>query len=203
MSNLTEIRRRLDRLTQLSNSIREQFARLSGPEGQEMKKVAKEEGTKIGIGAGISFFGLLVAAVASVYILAVIILLVNIALDKLWLSALIVVGGFLIIGGLIIAIGAGMISSSSKKLSKMTSEVTDNIKKATEEMKVEVEELQKVAKQEAEERQKQMAEMMEAAKVVVPVAIGAYIGYRIVKRVVRSRKEKRMIMKEIKLIEGL
>ena len=203
MSNLTEIRRRLERLTQLSNSIREQFARLSGPEGQEMKKMAKEEGTKIGIGAGISFFGLLVAAVASVYILAVIILLVNIALDKLWLSALIVVGGFLIIGGLIIVIGAGMIKSSSKKISKMTSDVTENIKKATEEMKVEVEELQKVAKQEAEERQKQMAEMMEAAKVVVPVAIGAYVGYRIVKRVVRSRREKRMIMKEIKLIEGL
>jgi membrane protein len=200
---LTEIRRRLEHLTQLSNSIREQFARLSGPEGQEMKKKAKEEGTKIGIGAGVSFFGLLVAAVASVYILAVIILLVNIALDKLWLSALIVVGGFLIIGGIIIAIGAGMISSSSKELSKMTSDVTENIKKATEEMKVEVEELQKVAKQEAEERQKQMAEMMEAAKVVVPVAIGAYVGYRIMKRMVRSRREKRMIMKEIKLVEGL
>lgn len=203
MSNLTEIRRRLDRLTQLSNSIREQFARLSGPEGQEMKKKAKEEGTKIGIGAGISFFGLMVAAVACVYINAVIILLVNIALDKLWLSALIVVGGFLIIGGVIIAIGAGMISSSSKELSKMTSDVTENIKKASEEMKVEVEELQKVAKQEAEERQKQMAEMMEAAKTVVPVVIGAYIGYRIVKKVVRSRREKKMILKEIKLMEDL
>jgi ABC-type multidrug transport system fused ATPase/permease subunit len=203
VSNLTEIRRRLDRLTQLSNSIREQFARLSGPEGQEMKKKAKEEGTKIGIGAGISFFGLMVAAVACVYINAVIILLVNIALDKLWLSALIVVGGFLIIGGVIIAIGAGMISSSSKELSKMTSDVTENIKKASEEMKVEVEELQKVAKQEAEERQKQMAEMMEAAKTVVPVVIGAYIGYRIVKKVVRSRREKKMILKEIKLMEDL
>jgi ABC-type multidrug transport system fused ATPase/permease subunit len=201
VSNLTEIRRRLERLTQLSNSIREQFARLSGPEGQEMKKKAKEEGTKVGIGAGISFFGLLVAAVACVYINAVIILLVNIALDKLWLSALIVVGGFLIIGGVIIAIGAGLIHSSSKELSKMTSDVTKNIKQAGEEMKVEVEELQKIAKQEAEERQRQMAEMMEAAKTVVPVVIGAYIGYRIVKKVVRSRREKKMIMKEIKLME--
>jgi len=203
VSNLTEIRRRLDRLTQLSNSIREQFARLSGPEGQEMKKKAKEEGTKVGIGAGISFFGLMVAAVACVYINAVIILLVNIALDKLWLSALIVVGGFLIIGCLIIAVGAGLIKSSSKELSKMTSDVTKNIKQASEEMKVEVEELQKVAKQEAEERQKQMAEMMEAAKTVVPVVIGAYIGYRIVKKVVRSRREKKMILKEIKLMEDL
>jgi hypothetical protein len=33
------------------------------------------------------------------------------------------------------------------------------------------------------------------------VVIGAYIGYRIVKKVVRSRREKKMIMKEIKLME--
>jgi ABC-type multidrug transport system fused ATPase/permease subunit len=200
VSNLTEIRQRLERLSQLSNRIREQFAKLSGPEGQELKKQAKEEGTRIGIGAGISFFGLLVAAVASVYILAVVILLVNIALDKLWLSALIVVGGFLVIGAIIIAIGAGMISSSSKKLSKMTGEITKEVKQASEEMKVEVEELQKITKQEAEERQKQM---MEAAKTVVPVVIGAYIGYRIVKKVVRSRRERKLILKEIKMMEDI
>lgn len=200
MSNLPEIRRRLERLTQLVSRIREQFARLSGPEGEELKRKAKEKGTRIGIGAGVSFFGLMVTAVASVYILAVIILLVNIALDRLWLSALIVVLGSLIFGGVIIAVGAVIIKSSSKELSKLTKDITEEVKQAGEEMKAEVEELQAIARKEAEERQKQV---MDAAKTVVPVVIGAYIGYRIVKRVVRSRKEKRRIMKEIMLKEDL
>jgi len=167
---------------------------LKGPEGEAMKKKAKEEGIRLGIGAGISFFGLIIAAVALIYSLAVIILLVNIALDRLWLSALIVVGGFLIIGGVIVAVGAGMARASVKKLSSTTEDLKKQIKQTAEEMKTEVEGLQK-----------QMAEMAESAKkaapVVGPVAIGSYLGYRLLKWAIKSRREKRRILRVIESYE--
>jgi len=205
MSNLPEIKRRLDRLTQLSKKMKEQFARLSGPEGEEMKKKAKKEGTRLGIGAGVSFFGLLIAAVASVYVLAVVILLVNIAVDKMWLSSLIVVGGFLLIGVTIIAIGAGMAHSSAKELSSATGDITEQMKQTGKEIKTEAEELQELARAEAEEQQRQMKELIgkakSAAPVAAPVAAGAYLGFRFVKRRIRSRREKRRILRVIELYE--
>ncbi len=191
MSNIPEIKRRLDRLTQLGNKMREQFARLSGPEGEEMKKKAKKDGTRLGIGAGVSFFGLTIAAVASVYILAVIILLVNIAVDRLWLSSLIVVGGFLLIGGVIIAIGAGMAHASAKELSRAKEDITEQMKQTGKDLKTEVEELQKLAK----------AEAKSAAPVAAPVAAVIYLGFRFVKRRIRSRREKRRILRVIEVYE--
>jgi len=194
VSNLQEIKQHLDRLTQLGKSMPERVLGLKGPEGEAMKKKAKEEGIRLGIGAGISFFGLIIAAVALIYSLAVIILLVNIALDRLWLSALIVVGGFLIIGGVIVAVGAGMARASVKKLSSTTEDLKKQIKQTAEEMKTEVEGLQK-----------QMAEMAESAKkaapVVGPVAIGSYLGYRLLKWAIKSRREKRRILRVIESYE--
>lgn len=200
MSNLPEIKKRLDRLTQLASGLRERLSGPGGPAGEEMKKKFKEAGTRIGVGSGISFFGLIVASVASVYILAVIILLVNIALD-LWLSALIVVGCFLLLGLLVIAIGIGIAQPAAKELSKASGEVTGQLKEAGEEMKKEVEELQKVTKLEAGERQKQMADMIGKAKKAAPAAAGAYMVFRLMKRAVKSRREKRAILKVIEAYE--
>jgi len=201
MSNLPEIKQRLDRLTLLSGRIKEQLSSLSGPTGDELKKKAKKEGTRIGVGVGVSLFGLMIAAVASLYVLGVIILLVNIALDRLWLSSLIVVGGFLLLGGVVIAIGAGVIHSSAKELSRSTEDMTGEIKKAGEEMKAEIEELQKVARRESEERQKQLTELANAAKKYSPVIIGALALVRVVRRAMKARKEKRRILKVIKLYD--
>lgn len=205
MSNMAEIKQRLGRLSELSKKMREQFERLKGPEGEAMKKKAKEHGTRVGIGAGVSFFGLVVAGVASIYVLAVIILLVNIGLNRLWLSALIVVGGFLLIGGVILAVGVSMASSSAKELSKATEDARKQMKQTGEEIKAEMEELQKLAKVEAEERKRQMTEMAETAKaaapVAAPVAIVAYLGYRILKRRRKARKERRAILRVIEMYE--
>ncbi len=198
MSNVPEIKRRLDRLTQLSKKMQEQFARFSGPEGEEMKKKARKEGTRLGIGAGVSFFGLMIASVASVYILAVIILLVNIAVDRLWLSSLIVVGGFLLIGGVIIAIGAGLAHSSAKELSSATGDITEQMKQTGKEIKTEAAELQELARAEATKQQRQMKEI---APVAAPVAAGVYLGFRLIKRRIKSRREKRRILRVIELYE--
>jgi positive regulator of sigma E activity len=185
--------------------MREQFTGLKGPEGEEMKRLVKEGGTRVGIGVGISFAGLMVAAVSLIYSLAVIILLVNIALNRLWLSALIVVGGSLLIGGAAVVIGARMAKSYAKGLSVSTEYFTKQIKITVEEMKTEAEGLQELLKKEAEERQKKMTEMVEAAKkaapTVAPLAAGGLVVGWVLKRTMRSRREKRRILKVIEMYE--
>jgi hypothetical protein len=187
VSNLPEIKRRLEKLTKLGDRMREQFKRLAGPEGEEAKKKAKESGKRIGIGAGLSFFGLVLASIAGVYVLAVIILVVNIALDRLWLSALIVVGGFLLIGGGIIAAGVSIAGPAAKNLSKAAEDVTNEMK------------LQVIVKQEAEVRQKQIAEQ---AKVVAPAVAAGFLAYKVARRKMKSRREKRAILKVIEMYEA-
>lgn len=195
MSNMDEIKKHVDRLTQLGKSLPQRALGLKGPEGEAMKEKAKKAGTGLGIGVGMSFFGVVVAAVALVYSLAVIVLLVNIALDKLWLSALIVVGGFLLIGIAIVAVGAALAASSAKKLSKTVGGVTQQVKQAGEEMKTEVEGLQKLA-----------AELVESAKksapVAGPIAAGSYLAYKLLKRSVKKRREKRRILRVIEMYEA-
>lgn len=196
MSKLAEMKQRLQRLAELSAKMKQQLERLKGPEGVELRKKAKEAGTRMGIGAGISVFGLTIVAVASVYIIAVIILLVNIALDRLWLSALIVVAGSLLLGAAIAAIGVGMARKAAKEIPKLGNDVMQPIKEASEEMKETAQELQVIAKEEAEERQKQMQEMLGQVKKVAPYVIGAYVGYRVIKKVVRSRRTRKRITVE-------
>lgn len=198
---MAEIKQRLDRLAQLGKKMREQLTGLSGPDGELLKKKVKKEGTRVGIGAGVSFLGLAVAAVASVYILAVIILLVDIALDRLWLSALIVVGGFILIGGAIIAVGVGMARRAAKELSKTTAGATPEIKQIVEEVKSEVEELQKAARKEAEERKPQIVEMVKKAKKAAPIAVGALLLLLIIRRARKSRKQTRAVLRVIELYE--
>jgi uncharacterized membrane-anchored protein YhcB (DUF1043 family) len=207
VSNLPEIKERLDNLTKLSIVLKDQFTGLQNPEGEALKKKAKAQGTRFGIGAGISFFGAMIAALALLYSLAVIILLVNIALDRPWLSALIVVGGFLVIGGVLLGIGAGIAKSSAKELSKTAEDVKKQLKDISNQVKSEVDELQKLLKQETDERQKQMAEMVTSAKkaapAAAPLAAGAYLGFRLIKRRFKSRKERRAILEVVQLYDAV
>lgn len=194
MSNMQEIKQHLDRITELGNGMKDQLAALNNP---EVKKKAKESGKKLGAGIGVSFFGLMVACVTSLYILAVIILAVNAALNRPWLSALIVVGGFLVIGGIIIAIGAGIAAPAAKEMQKTTEGITAEIKKSSEEMKAEIEAMQELAKKEAEERQKQMQELLEQAKLAAPAVGVAFLVLKLIKRRMKSRREKKRILKVI------
>ena len=201
MNNIAEIKKRLDRLAQLGKKMREQLTGLSGPDRERLKKKVKREGTRVGIGAGVSFFGLAVAAVASVYILAVIILLVNIALDRLWLSALIVVGGSILIGGAIIAIGVGMARRAAKELSRTTQDTTTEMKQIGEEIKTEVLELQKAARKEAEDRKPQIVELVGKAKKAAPVVVAACLIMWGIKRARNSRKQTQAVLRVIELYE--
>ena len=206
MSNLTEIKRRVDRLSELGNKMRDNLVRLKGSEGEQLKKRAKEGGTRVEIGAGVSVFGIMLAAVAGLYVLAVIILAVNAALNRPWLSALIVVGGFLIIGGAVAAIGIGVAKAGAKDLSKATKDITDQMKQTGNEMKAEADELQKLMKSEAAERQKQMKDLMGRAKAVAPVAAPAAAAFLLLckwmKKRRKARKERKSILRVIELYES-
>ena len=197
VSRLSEMKQRLQHLAELGAKMKQQLERLKGPEGVELREKAKDAGKRMGIGAGISVFGVSIIAVAAVYIIAVIILLLNIALDKLWLSALIVVTGSLLFGAAVAIIGVSVARKAAKDMPKLGGDVVEQLKAASEEMKETVEELQVIAKQEAEERQKQMQELMEQVKKAAPYIIGAYVGYRVIKKMVRSSKtRKRIILEE-------
>lgn len=198
MSKILEIQQRLDRVSKLGKKMQELLTSMNKPETEAMKKQAKEHGVKMGIGVGISFLGLLIASVASVYILAVIILLVNIALDRLWLSALIVVGGFIFIGFGIIAAGASLASKSAKELSKVRAETTSQIKQTSEELKAEIAGLQEAAKEEAVELKGQLAG---PAKIFAPTGAAAFVGFRVLGRVMSRRREKRMMMKVVRMVD--
>jgi predicted PurR-regulated permease PerM len=200
VSNLPEIKQRLDRITQLSNGMKDQFKGLNSP---ERKKKAKEQGTRMGIGAGISFFGLILAWLASLYILLVVILLVDLGIKKLWLSALIVVAAFLIIGGVVLAIGAVIAKKAGKELSANTQEMTAEVKKSSEEIKTEIEELQKLAKAESEERQKQLKELAEAFKKMSPAIIGGLMFLKWMHKKLKRRKEKKRLFKVLNAYEDV
>lgn len=196
MSKVNEIKQRLDRLSQLGKKVQEQFAGMKGAEGEQVKSKAKKQGAKLGVGVGVSVLGAVTAAVAGLYVLAVIILAVNAALNRPWLSALIVVGGFLLIGGGVVAVGVSIARPAAKELSKTTEDLTKELKATSEEMKAEVEVLQKLVKAEAQQTQQQIKDV---APVAVPVAAGAYLAYRLFKRACNSRKEKRRILRVIEM----
>jgi positive regulator of sigma E activity len=205
VSNVPEIKGSIDRLTQLGNKMRDQVMGLKGPEGEEMKRVVKDGGTRIGIGAGISITGVLLAAVALIYSMAVVILILNLLVKRLWLSALIVVLGALIIGGLAVFLGVRMAKSYARGLSVSTENFTTPIKATADEMKAEAEGLQELLKKEAAERQKKTKEMVEAAKkaapTIAPVAAGGLVVGWVLKRAMKSRREKRRILKVIDMYE--
>jgi hypothetical protein len=207
VSNLPEIKRRVDRLTELGSKMKDNLARLKGSEGEQVKKKAKAGGTRVGIGAGVSIFGIMLACTAGLYVQAVIILAVNAALNRPWLSALIVVGGFLLIGGGIVAIGVGVAKAGAKDLSKATKDIADQMKQTGEEMKAEADELQKLMKSEAEERQKQMKEMVAQAKAVAPIVAPAAAAFLLfckwMKKRMKARKERKSILRVIELYESM
>lgn len=194
MSRISEVKSRVQHLMHLTARIRGQVARLSGPEGKQVKEKAKEGGKRIGIGVAVAIFGASVIAVAAVYILAVLMLVLNIALDRLWLSSLIVVIGAFLFGGAVVAVGVKTIKKGAREMPVVGSEFVEEIKGTTEEMKETVGELQEIARKEAEEKQRQVQEVIRQIKPVLPYLVGAYLGYRVVKGVVKARRRKLLRM---------
>ncbi len=205
MSKTDEIKERVGKLSELANRMRGQLESLKGPEGARLKERAASDGKKMGIGAGIAYSGFKVLSVAALYIIAVIIFAVDVGLHRLWLSSLIVVAAFLILGGVIIAIGAMLAQSAAKDLPKVINEATAPMKQTGEQVKAEVDGIQALLKKEAEARQEKLKQLVEKLKAnasaVGPAAGGAYVGYRLLKRAVRTHRQKKAILKVLRIIE--
>lgn len=205
MSKTDEIKERVGRLTELTDRMRKHVEILKGPEGAKYKERAANDGKKIGAGVGIAYSGFKILSVAALYIIAVIILLVDLGLNRPWLSALIVVAAFLVLGVIIIAVGAMLAQSAAKDLPKVINEATAPMKETGEQMKSEVTDIQALLKKEAEAQQeklKQLVEKMKAnASKIGPAAGGGYVGYRLLKRAVRTHRQKKAILKVMRIIE--
>lgn len=196
---MPEIKERLNRLKALGDKLKGQAEGLKGPEGDQLKKRLKQQGIKIGVGAGTSIAGVVIALIAALYVLYVVILAVDTGLQRPWLSALIVVGGTLLLGGVAIAVGATVARSGATGMPKAVEEAAQPMKKTGEEIKSEAEELQKLTKEEAEERRKQVLELIETIKsnvqVIAPAAaIGLVVLWRINRRM-KVRKARKLAFK--------
>ncbi len=197
MDNLEQIREHLQKLSGLAAKLGKLASRFSGPEGEELKERLKKSAASMGVRVGAAFLGGVILGMASVYVIACIILLVNIALDKLWLSALIVVGGLLVIGGITVGVALASLRASANKLNQEVKTaaggIVQELKDTTDEMKATMEEIQAVIKVEAEVRTSQLKNMANMTKSMAPVVIGAYLGYRMLRRAWRRHREKKSL----------
>lgn len=200
MSNVAEIKQRVQRVSEQFARMKVQLQKLKGPEGEAIKKGLKEVGSRIAVGAGLSLFGVIVLIGGALYINALLIILFDLFLP-LWAAALIIVLGELLLGAVLAAVGVAVIRKAVKGVPKVGGPVLEEVKEAKKEIKESVEELQALAKQEADERQTQMKDLMGQAKQVAPYVIGAYIGYRVIKGAVKARRKRRMLREE--LLEAL
>lgn len=193
MSNLAEIKQRIYGLKELLTGMQERVTGMVKAVAPELQTRVKKEGTRLGIGAGIGIFGLILMAVGALYLVAAIILVVNLALDRLWLSALIVVGAMLVFGGIFAMIGAVVARSSAKKLQQtadLASKGATALAKGTvEEVQKEVVGLQTLVKQEVEDRKRQALELLALARRVAPAAMAVMFLFLLIRRRRKRRKK--------------
>lgn len=194
LSNLKEIKQRIYGLKGLLTGMQERVTGMVKAVAPELQARFKKEGTHLGIGAVLGIIGLTLMAVGALYLVAAIILVVNLALDRLWLSALIVVGAMLVFGGIIAMIGAVMARSGAKKLQQtadLASKGATALAKGTvEEVQKEVVGLQTLVKQEVEDRKRQALELLAQARRVAPPAVAVLFLLLLVRRRRKSKKRK-------------
>lgn len=195
MSDISDIKQSLQRLTELSAGLRGQLERLRGSEKEEALKGLKAAGTRMGIGVGIAVLGLIILLVAVLYINALLIILFDLFLP-LWAAALIIVLGGILLGAAVAAAGALVARKAVKDVPRSGGPVIEDLKATGQELKDALDELQARLKEQKQEQQKKAKEVAEKAKAGAPYVIAAYAGYRVIKGVARSRRRKRLYLEE-------
>ena len=195
VSSIAEIRRRIDAIRATLGGMRERVAGMMRSVGPELKEKLKKEGTRLGIGSGLSLFGLMVLAVAAVYLVAALILTLDLALERLWLSALIVVGALFLLGALVAGIGASVARRSARHLQEMAEEANQGasatVKEMVGEVRGELEGLQELARREAEERRRQVLQVVDTLKRSAPAIVALMVLLALLRRHRRRKRKKR------------
>lgn len=227
MSKLAEIKQHLDRLRKLLVGLgdpvtstalvvsavvesknpfvvmRERFREMLDTLAPGTQERFKKEGGKMAAGAGLGVVGLALMGVAAFYLMIVVTLLVDLALDRMWLSALIVVGGTLVFGCIVAVIGAAIGRSGARRLQEATDSASQNAtalsNKAKDEIREEVEVLQVLVKEEVEERKRQAIEFLDLAKRFAPAAMVLLLLFGLVRH--RRRKRKKLLAETPVLIK--
>ncbi len=194
MSRLDQIKQHLDRLKQLFSGMKERLRGRVDSLRPELEERLKKEGMRLGIGSGLILFGLAVLGVGAIYLVAALMLTLNLALERLWLSALIVVGALLLLGGLVAAVGASVARSSGKRMKELTEGANQNAvaaaREIAEEVQKEVRELQELLQEEAEERRAQALRALEALRRLAPALAALLLLFAFIRR---RRRRKRAL----------
>jgi hypothetical protein len=158
----------------------------------ELQDRFKKEGARLGFGAVAGVFGLMMMAIGALYLLYVLTLVVDLALHRLWLSALIVIGGTIIGGGIVAMIGAVTMRSSAKHLQQAADDASKGATELTEatfaEARKEVKEIQALVKLEVEDRKRQALELLGIARRIAPPAVAVLLFFLLIRRRRKRRK---------------
>ncbi len=193
VGNLAEIKRRIDSLKAILAGAKERVAGLAQSMMPEIKEKLKREGTRLGIGSGLSVLGLTVLAAAAVYLVAALILVLDLALERLWLSALIMVAALFLLGGLAAGIGAAVARRSARRMQeiaeKANGEAAAAVKELASEVRGELVTLQELARREAGERRRQALQALETLRRLAPAIIVLLLLLALIRR---RRRRKRL-----------
>lgn len=192
MNNFKEIRKDLEKLAALANRMKGLAAAIRGEKGEEIREQLRSKGRSAGIGLGMAALGAGIALVASIYLMVVVILILDLIFGRLWLSSLIAVFGGLILGGILAMVGLKKARNAMSELPAMGGGVIEEVKKTGEEMKETVSELQEAAKKEMEAGKARAREIAAATMELAPYLLGMYLTFKIMKGTIglfRSREE--------------
>lgn len=130
------------------------------------------------------------ALVASIYLMVVVILILDLIFGRLWLSSLITVFGALIIGGILALLGIRKTRGAISELPAVGGGVFEEMRKTGDEIMETVSDLQQVAKKEVEASKARAREIAVATMELAPYLLGMYLTFKIMKGTVsllRSR----------------
>ncbi len=190
MNNFREIRKDLERLAELANRLKELASALRGERGEEVREQLKARGRSAGLGLCMAVLGAGMALVASIYLMVVVILILDLIFGRLWLSSLITVFGALIIGGILALLGIRKTRGAISELPAVGGGVFEEMRKTGDEIMETVSDLQQVAKKEVEASKARAREIAVATMELAPYLLGMYLTFKIMKGTVsllRSR----------------
>jgi hypothetical protein len=123
MDFVTEILQRVKNLWGIMMNAKDQGIALVKAALPELPAAIKKYGKRMGIWAFVMFIGLGILGVAALYGVYALILVVDLAFERMWLSAVVVVGAMALCGGIAAIIGGIATYESAVKLQKQAEPV--------------------------------------------------------------------------------
>lgn len=199
MSNLEEMKKRIFNLINIVIDVSGKAFDMAKAAVPDLTVRFKKSGRNFIIGGVIGGIGLAVMAVGALYLVWALVLLLDKAIEELWLSAMIVVGALLLGGGFFALVGLVTAWTSARKIQK-TVEATGKdavtlAKDTADSVTIEVTELQVVGQQEAIKRFRQARDMLNIAYRLAPMgAAFCLLVLLAIRRRWKKKKKKKLAL---------